>query len=171
MTVDEYKAAKTRSGINNAEIWDRGLVISRDQEKAYSSGRTPVPATVAFAIAALVKHIEEGAVELRDVLEQALPDSAVVLSDESLAIEIKFPSGRSVQLQNRGVDMLNRWPIFAADHATRHEALFVRVRNAKGYKWTLWRGDFIENRNLGHFQSYGNAIERPLLLEALKRYA
>ena len=178
MSPYEYKAAKAKSGISIIDTWCSAVRISKDQDKAYSSGRTPVPPEVAFNIRKLIQRLEEGAAELRTMLQEALPNCSIKLDDESLIIEIIFTTGKKVQLHNKGIDLLNFWPIYEADSSSKGAALFLRTPQPsweatpppKKDAWYLWRGDFVENRNLNRFQSYWNMLGNGLLLEAFKRY-
>lgn len=177
MSPQDYKMVKARSAISVADIWHSVVRISLDQDKAYSSGRTPIPPEVAFRVENLICRLEQGAIELEAILQQELPMCSIKLDTASLTIDISFPSGKAVQLHNRGVDWGN-WPVFKADSSPKDAAVFLRIERPGWHKkdypgkegWYLWRGDFQENRNLGHMQNHWNIPKEKLLLETFKNY-
>jgi len=177
MTPDEYKDAKAKSGISVLDIWCDVTGISRDRDKSFSSGRTAIPSDAASKVNALIERLVEGAGELQAMLQKELPDCSVRLDEDCLAIDIAFPSGYVVRLHNSGVDLMNFWQVYKTEATFQGTALFLRgalsphqSANTRKLQWYLWRGDFVENRNLGRFQNYANPVKRVLLDEVFKRH-
>jgi hypothetical protein len=127
---------------------------------------------VAFRVAKLLERIEEGAAGLYEALRASLPTCIVQLDSSTLEISVSLPSGKMVTLHNRGVDALNSWLVY--EIGTKSSTVFLhtpanfwnRSSQPRDWCWTLWRGKFAENRNLGQFQNYPNKLEESLLLEA-----
>jgi len=179
MTADNYKAAKRRSRITTSDIWLRVIRVTIDQDKSFSSGRTPVPEEVEKRINDLLRTLEDGAAKLEADLRQALPECSVSLDSASLDITITFPQGKGAMLTMRGVDSLNHAQMYDVDRTVEGAATFVRMNQPKwqqdgenkGLRWYLWRGDFVQSRAGRKLQNYWNVITGELLREALKRYA
>lgn len=178
MSPAEYKAAKNRSCITVNDIWCAATRVSKDQDKAYSSGRTPIPESIESNVRRLIKFIETASASLFEQLQHALPDGYTVEIDAvSLCIQICFPSQKTIKIDCCGLDIANLWPVYIADRSTRGEAVFVnapetpwnRIADSQR-RWFLWRGDFVESRSLSRFQSYWNELDERLLTEAFKRY-
>lgn len=172
MTSDEYKCAKAKSGISVSDIWCGVTGISKDRDKSFSSGRTVIPSDAASRVSALIERLVEGAGELLAMLQKELPDCSVRLDGDCLAIDIGFPSGNEVRLHNAGVDLMNFWQVYQTAATSQGAALFLRGRlpHQSKLQWYLWRGDFVESRNLKRFQSYANPVQRILLVEVFKRH-
>ncbi|WP_350315659.1 hypothetical protein OHK33_11920 [Pectobacterium aroidearum] len=178
MNADNYKAAKSRSRITNLDIWLHAVQITVDQDKSFSSGRTPIPEEVEKRLDHLLLSLETGAVELEAELRQALPECTISLDSASLNITIGFPQGKDAVLMMRGVDMLNHAQMYDVDRSGAGAATFVRMSQPtwkqddknRTRRWYLWRGDFVENRDK-KLQNYWNILTGELLREALKRYA
>ncbi len=180
MSSAEYKIAKARSCITVSDIWCAAARVSKDQDKAYSSGRTPIPEDVATNVRRVVAFVETAAASLLEELRQALPSQngyAIEIDEVSLGIQIQFPSKKTVKVACCGLDIANLWPVYIADQSTRGEAVFLntperpwkRIANNQR-RWFLWRGDFVESRSLRRFQSYSNELDERVLMEAFKRY-
>lgn len=179
MLPDEYKKKKARSGITVSDIWCGAIRISKDQDKAYSANRTPIPEEVVVRVRDTIGLIEKAAYELFQSLQATLPDCSVTIDDNTLDIYIKFPSGKTAFVEHRGLEITGYAPVFKVDAATGFEALFLytyekpwerKTGGALSKRWFLWRGDFVERRNSGLLQSYRNDLTEVLLKEALKRY-
>lgn len=178
MNADNYKAAKSRSRITVSDIWLRAVQVTVDQDKSFSSGRTPIPKEVEKRVNYLLRSLEAGAVELEADLRQALPECTISLDSASLDLTIAFPQGKNAVLTMRGVDTLNHAQMYDVDRNGTGAATFVRMNRSKwqqddenrAFRWYLWRGDFVQNRN-GKLQNYWNILTGELLREALKRYA
>lgn len=169
MNADGFKNARMRSGISNPEIWERAIVLTPDQNKAYASGRTAVPPDVALRVNKLLEHIFLEAKQLHLLLSGFLPSVVVHFDEETLTITIERATGKPLVLRNRGLDSMNGWCLFTTDDA--HPLTFLRVpekywsRVPSTFHWTLWRGPFKENS--GRMQSYPNPIDADLLQEVL----
>jgi len=178
MTPAEYKAAKIRSCITVNDIWCAAARVTKDQDKAYSSGRTPIPESVESNVRRLIEFIETASASLSEQLRHALPDGyAVEIDEPTLCIQIRFPSNKAIKIECCGLDIANLWPVYIADRSTRGEAVFVNAPERPWKRttddqrrWFLWRGDFVVNRSLSRFQSYWNELDERLLIEAFKRY-
>lgn len=177
MTPEEYKFAKAKSGVSSLDDWCGITGISKDRDKSFSSGRTPIKTDVASKITTLITNFEDSARELQTLLQAEMPECSVQLDDESLALDIIFASGQIVRLQNAGIDTMNYWRVYKTESASHGAALFVQgttypVRTTQPQKltWYLWRGDFVENRQRERLQSYANPIKQALLNEVFKRY-
>lgn len=176
MTPDEYKSAKAKSGISLSDIWCDVTGISRDRDKSFSSGRTAIPSDAASKVNALIAWLIEGAGKLQAVLQGELPDCSIRLDEDCLAIDVYFPSGKIVRLHNSGVDLMNFWQVYKTEAPYQGAALFLRVgsspqqsANTRRPQWYLWRGDFVESRNLSRLQNYQNPVKQALLHEVFKR--
>lgn len=179
MPPEEYRAAKARSGITVADNWCAKTRMTRDQDKAYSSGRTIIPNAVAADVRALVDLLSTLGRTLTDNLRTALPNSTVDFNDSTGAITLTFPSTKSVQIDCAGVDTANLAPVYVAARSTKNEAVFIffandspaRPKYIDGDRWFLWRGNFPENRHVPRLRNYFNKIDEPLLTLAFSAYA
>lgn len=171
MTADEYKAAKKRSRIST-DVWLSVFRITVDQDKAYSSGRTPIPAQVEKRVDDVLRLLMEGATELEADLRKALPECSISLDPASLDVSIAFPAAKVATLTMCGVDTLNHAQVYDLDGSGVSAATFVRMRRPKWKqddenrprRWFLWRGDFHGRQN------YWNDLAGDLLRQALRRY-
>ncbi|WP_304351082.1 hypothetical protein [Comamonas testosteroni] len=179
MHKDEYKKVRERSGITVTDIWCSAIRISKDQDKSYASGRTAIPDEVCERVRDTIVMIEKASEELHANLQDVLKECDVTLDRDTLQIAITFPSGKKAVLEQRGLEITMLRPIYKADPATRHEALFLltdekpwdpKVKGHRSLRWFLWRGDFVESQNAGRIQSYRNDLTERLLYEAFKRY-
>lgn len=176
MDADNYKTAKSRSRITVSDIWLSVIRVTLDQDKSYSSGRTPIPEDVALRVNRLSSKLKEGAEELEAKLCDELPECAVSLNPNTLDITIAFPQGKVAVLAMCGVDLLNHAQMYTIDRNGLGAATFLRIcppkwrKEKNGVRWYLWRGDFVESHR-GNMQNYWNEPKGSLLREALKRYA
>lgn len=179
MSPEEYRSAKSRSGIRVVDIWCAATRVTKDQDKAYSSGRTAIPNALATSVRTLVDLLSTLGRTLADNIRTALPGSTVDFNDSTGAITLTFPSTKSIQIDCAGVDTMNLAPIYIAARSTKNEAIFIffadkspaKPKYVEGDRWFLWRGNFPENRNASRLQNYFNKLEESLLTLAFSAYA
>jgi len=179
MSPDQYRSAKARSGITVADIWCAATQMTKDQDKAYASGRTMIPDAVAEHVRGLVDDLSNRGRALADDIRTALPGSTVDFNDRNGAITLMFPSKKSIQIDCAGVDTMNLAPVYVAARSTKNEAIFIffanesptKPKHVEGDRWFLWRGNFPENRHVGRLRNYFNKIDEPLLTLAFSACA
>ena len=66
--------------------------MTKDQDKAYSSGRTVIPDALATSVRTLVDHLSTLGRTLADDIRAALPGSVVDFNESTGAITLTFPS-------------------------------------------------------------------------------
>ncbi|WP_128140270.1 hypothetical protein [Janthinobacterium lividum] len=179
MNTDEYRFAKVRTGITVPDIWYGVTKMTKDQDKAYSSGRTVIPDIIATKVRTVMEYLENCGKKLADDISKALPDCTVSFNDSTGTIMLTFPSKKSIVIDCAGVDTTNHAPVYVAARSTKSEAIFIffddkspaRPNYIPGNQWFLWRGDFPENRHMSQFQNYFNKIGEQLLTSAFRAYA
>lgn len=179
MSTDEYRSAKARTGITVPDIWYGVTKMTKDQDKAYSSGRTVIPDTIATKVRTVMEYLVSCGNKLADEIRKALPDCTVSFNDSTGTIMLTFPSQKSIVIDCAGVDLMNHAPMYVAARSTKSEASFIffndkspaKPQHIQGDQWFLWRGDFPENRNMSQFQNYFNEIGEQLLTSAFRAYA
>jgi hypothetical protein len=179
MNPDEYRAAKARSGITVADNWCAATRMTKDQDKAYSSGRTVIPDVIATNVRILVDLLSARGRILADNIRTVLPNCTVDFNDSTGAITLTFPTTKIIQIECAGVDTMNLAPVYVAARSTKNEAIFIffgeespaKPKYIEGERWFLWRGNFPENRNVPRFRNYFNKIDEPLLTLAFSAYA
>lgn len=177
MRPDDYKTAKKRSRITVSDIWLSAIRITIDQDKSFSSGRTPIPQEVEKRVNDLLCNLTQGAKKLEADLQQVLPECSVSLDSETSDITVTFPGGRSAELKMLGIDTLSHAQVYGLDYNGAGAATFVRMPQPtlekdtenKKFRWFLWRGDFGQKLG-GNLQNYPNPLTHELLCVALNRY-
>lgn len=179
MSLEEYRAAKARSCISVADNWCAVFRITKDQDKAYSSGRTEIPAELAEGVRNVVTKLSNYGRALSDIIRAALRACTVDFNGNTGAITITFPSAKSVRIDCDGVDTVNLAPVYVAARGTLNEAVFIyfgedsqaKPKYIKESGWFLWRGNFTESRTAGRIRNYFNTIDEPILSMAFRSYA
>lgn len=142
MTAEEYKRAKAILVPRNKDMWLLFCSISEDQDKAYSSGRTPIPtmkdtdkATIPLAeyLSNLVKDKKERIINLRDKIQSIFPASKLEIDNETFDI---FDKESSLYLKNAGQDWFHQDIIYISMHHNRHKITnIIAYCNLYGQKW------------------------------------
>lgn len=179
MSPEEYRAGKARSCISVADNWCAVLRITKDQDKAYSSGRTEIPVELAEGVLNVVTNLSTYGRALSDIIRAAMRACTVDFNDNTGAITITFPSAKSIQIDCAGVDTLNLAPVYVAARGTLNEAVFIyfgkdseaKPKYIKESGWFFWRGNFTESRSAGRIRNYFNTIDEPILSMAFRAYA
>ena len=172
MDFETYKAAKSRLGIANPDLWCAALNIAKDTDKSYSSNRLAIPERIALRVREILESRERRVEKLAEKLRTIFEDYSVDICPNTHNIYVASATKEiRVEFINNGVDhFFHDVYSFESKGRTKNLILYYPSKpwekNPKDYDWYFWRAE-PRLEEVRYMQNYHNQITKKLLSSSL----
>jgi hypothetical protein len=145
MHPEQYKKIKVALGANNINIFLSYFHISKDSDKAYSSGRSKIPDLLGITMEQELKQFQSKVTKLKLALQACFSESSVNINNDTNDITVVTKNNQVITFKNEGRDWLgfNIYRFLGPKKLKKTIIYFPKKdweaqREDKDFDWVFW---------------------------------